>query len=73
VRFTAAGAALFVAGAAAGYVLTRAAFVFLGPLAAVVAVALLVLVAFVGRRRRGGAVAVGLPAGAALSAVVLSL
>ena len=68
-----ARAALFVAAAAVGYVLTRAAFIFLGWVATVVVVAFLVLAAYVGWRRRGLAAALGLPAGPAVSAVALSL
>ena len=61
----------FVAGAAAGYVLMRAAWIFVG-WPGVVAVVLLVVALAVWRRRQWP-LAAGLAAGAAVSALALTL
>ena len=62
----------FVAAAAAGYVLMRAAWIFVG-WPGVVAVVLLLGVALAVWRRRQWPLAAGLAAGAAVSAVALTL
>ena len=64
-------AVLFIAAAAAGYVLMRAAWIFLEWPG--VAGVILVVAALAAWRRRDWPVAAGAAAGAALSAVVLTL
>lgn len=66
-------AAKLLAAAAVAYVVTRVGGVFLGWPGAVVAVLVLLGAAYAAWKREQGPIVVGLPAGAALSAVALSL